>query len=121
MVPQFVERREMPCCAKCGGILKPNVILYGEELPHQEISNARRQAGTCDVMLVAGSSLSIAPVADLPFIARGNGARVIVINQEPTPIDSQASLVIRADVAVVLPRIVSLLIARRGYRTIPGT
>lgn len=120
MVPQFIERREMPRCAKCGGILKPNVILYGEELPYQEINDARHQAGTCDVMLVAGSSLSIAPVADLPFIARANGARVIVINQEPTPIDSQASLVIRADVAVVLPRIVSLLIARTGCRTIRG-
>ena len=61
-------------------------------------------------MLIVGSSLSIAPVADLPFLAREQGAQVIVLNQQPTPMDQHATLVIREDIAVALPRIVSLVL-----------
>jgi NAD-dependent deacetylase len=90
--------------------MKPNVILYGEQLPANEIRAARRQASDCDLMFIIGTSLQIAPAADLPYIARENGAKVVVINKEPTPVDKQAALVIREDVVVALPRIVSLLI-----------
>jgi len=112
LLPQFIESRELPRCGRCGGILKPNVILFGEQLPFKEINAARRQASECDLMLIAGSSLTVTPACDLPLIARENGAQVIVINEQPTPIDRDATLVIRVNVAVALPRIVSLLIPR---------
>jgi NAD-dependent deacetylase len=110
IIPRFVDHHELPRCEKCGGILKPNVILVGEQLPFREINAARLEASQCDVMLIVGSSLSVAPAADLPFLARERGAQVIVLNRQSTPIDAHATLVIREDVAVALPRIVSLVL-----------
>ncbi len=110
IISPLIDRRELPRCQKCGGILKPNVILVGEQLPFREINAARRETNHCDLMLIVGSSLSIAPVADLPFIARERGAQVIVLNKQPTPMDQHATVVIREDIAVALPRIVSLVL-----------
>jgi NAD-dependent deacetylase len=110
IVSRFVDNDQVPRCEKCGGVLKPNVILLGEQLPYREINAARRETSDCDVMLVVGSSLTMAPAANLPYIARENGAQVIVVNKQPTPIDKLATLVIRTDVAVALPRIVSLVL-----------
>ena len=110
LLPRFLQGPAVPRCEKCDGVMKPNVILYGEQLPTKEIRAARRQASDCDLMFIVGTSLQIAPAADLPYIARENGAKVVVINKEPTPVDKQAALVIREDVVVALPRIVSLLI-----------
>lgn len=101
----FVETGAVPRCPHCGGVLKPNVILYGEQMPIRALQAARRAARACDVMLVAGSSLTVAPASDLPLMARAHGAHLIVINLEETYIDDQASVVIHADVAEVLPRL----------------
>lgn len=110
IVPQFVDRQDLPRCKKCGGILKPNVILIGEQLPHRELTAARREAAQCDLLFVIGSSLGIAPAADLPLLAQERGAKVMVLNKQPTPIDKYATLVIRADIALALPRIVSFVL-----------
>jgi NAD-dependent deacetylase len=110
IVPRFVDGNEVPRCEKCGGVLKPNVILLGEQLPYREINAARRETSDCDLMLVVGSSLTMAPAAHLPQVAQENGAQVIVINKQPTPIDKIATLVIHTDVVVALPRIVSLVL-----------
>ena len=64
------------------------------------------EAERCDLMLVVGSSLEIAPAAEIPFVAGRHGARSIVINYQPTPLDSQADVVIPEDVAKVLPQII---------------
>ncbi len=109
LLSQFLQDRSLPRCKKCGGVLKPNVVLFGEQLPFQALNAARREAMSCDVMLVAGSSLNVAPASDLPYIAQANGARVIVVNRQPTPIDHLATLVIRRDVAIALPGIVRLM------------
>jgi NAD-dependent deacetylase len=95
-------------------VLKPNVVLVGEQLPARELDAARAETRRCDLMLVAGSSLTVAPAADLPFMARERGADVIVVNQGRTPIDEQATLVIRADVSVALPRIAALVLEERA-------
>jgi NAD-dependent deacetylase len=112
IIPNLADSADLPRCKKCGGILKPNVILVGEQLPHQELTAARQEAARCDLMFIIGSSLGIAPAADLPLLAQEHGAQVIVLNQQPTPIDKYATLVIRADVALALPRIVSFVLAR---------
>lgn len=105
----FVETGNVPRCSTCGGLLKPNVILYGEALPIRILQAAQRAARECDVMLVVGSSLEVAPASELPLIAHAHGAHIILINYEHTYIDDQASIIIHDDVADVLPRIVQIL------------
>jgi NAD-dependent deacetylase len=105
----FLATGEIPRCPGCGGVLKPNVILFGEQLPAKELNAARRAALQCDVMLVAGSSLEVAPACDLPVVAHQQGAAVILVNRDTTPCDSIAQLTIRDDVALVLPQIADVL------------
>jgi NAD-dependent deacetylase len=93
----------------CGGVLKPNVILFGEPLPIRELVLAQEAIKEADLLLVAGSSLEVAPASDLPQLALENKAKLIIINYQPTYLDAQADVVIRADVAEVLPRIVELV------------
>jgi NAD-dependent deacetylase len=100
---------EIPHCEKCGGVLKPNVILFGEQLPAKELIAAERTAASCDVMMVIGSSLEVAPACDLPLKAKRRGAAIILINYEATPVDSIADVVIRDDVATILPQIADAL------------
>lgn len=107
LIPRFLATGDIPRCDRCGGVIKPDVILFGEQLPVQEVCAARAAAAACDVMLVLGSSLTIAPAADLPTVACDNGAQVIVINRQGTGIDRRAAVVIRDDVAVALPEIVA--------------
>lgn len=93
-------------CPKCGGVLKPNVILFGEQLPARALEAAERDTRRCDLMLVAGSSLEVYPIADLPYHAHTNGAKLILINYQPTHYDKMADVVINGNVAEVLPQIV---------------
>lgn len=105
LVAQFRADGRAPRCPACGGILKPNVVLFGEELPMGVILGAESEARACDLMLVAGSSLEVAPAGDLPLVARRAGARLIIVNLTPTIMDRQADVVIHGDVAEVLPRL----------------
>ena len=105
MIEQFLEKGEMPYCS-CGGLLRPNVVLLGEQLPRWVLLEAWGEAERCDLMLVVGSSLEIAPASEIPFVALRCGAKVIVVNYQPTPLDSQADVVIYEDVAKSLPQII---------------
>lgn len=102
----FLESGEMPCCPACGHILKPNVILFGELLPLNILNAAQKEAEQCDLMIVAGSSLEVSPVNELPRLAKRSGAKLIIVNLSPTHLDSLADVVIRADVIDILPRLV---------------
>lgn len=93
----------------CGGVLKPNVILFGEQLPMREFVLAQVATKEADLMLVAGSSLEVAPASDLPDLALENRAKLIIINYQPTYLDFRADVVIRADVAEVLPRLLDFV------------
>lgn len=99
----------LPTCAACGAVMKPKVILFGELLPADVIHGAEQATKQADVMLVAGSSLEVAPVSELPWQAHKNHARLIIVNYQPTPVDHLADVIIRDDVAKVLPAIVSNL------------
>lgn len=105
----FLDTGEIPHCPGCGGVLKPNVILFGEALPVKILHASQRAARECDVMLVAGSSLEVAPASELPLIALAHGAKLILVNYESTYVDDQADLVMHADVADILPQLVNLL------------
>jgi NAD-dependent deacetylase len=99
---------KVPRCA-CGGTLKPDVILFGEQLPVRVFNEAVKEARRSDLFLVAGSSLEVTPAADLPFTAIEGGARSIIINLEATCLDDQADVVLHNDVAAILPAIVEAL------------
>ncbi|HJW83608.1 MAG TPA: NAD-dependent deacylase [Anaerolineae bacterium] len=106
---QFLADGRVPRCPRCGGILKPNATLFGEALPAQALLVALQAARTCDVMLVAGSSLEVAPASDLPELAKGHQAKLIIINLGETHLDHWADVLIRGDVADILPRLAGCL------------
>ncbi len=101
----FMASGETPLCPSCSGVLKPNVILFGELLPIRALNQSKLQARTCDLMLAVGSSLEVAPVGDFPLLAKQSGARLIIVTMSETHLDSVADVVIHADVADVLPRL----------------
>jgi NAD-dependent deacetylase len=84
--------------------------LYGEQLPVTVLNAARKAIRSSDVMLIVGSSLEVAPAGDLPLLAHENGAKLVVINYEPTFIDDLADVVIRANVVEVLPRLAAAFV-----------
>lgn len=99
-----------PRCRLCGGtFLKPTVVLFGEPMPQQAVHEAFALARQADVMLVVGSSLVVYPAAEIPLIAARSGAKMIVVNAEPTPLDELADVVIRGKSGEVLPEIVDLI------------
>jgi NAD-dependent deacetylase len=106
----FLENGTIPRCEVCGGVLKPNLILFGEQLPAQAFLAAQQEARRADVFLVAGSSLEVAPAGDLPILAKEHGARLILINLSPTAADRYADLQIRGDVAEILPLLVDAVL-----------
>lgn len=101
----FIDDGTIPLCLNCNGILKPDVILFGEQLPQSAWFEAQSAARECDLMVVAGSSLEVLPVAGLPMQAVDRGAHLIVINNSPTYINVRADVVIMDDVATILPDI----------------
>lgn len=101
----FLDAAEIPYCDTCGNILKPDVVLFEEQLPAKIWLKARRAAQACDLMIVAGTSLVVSPVAQLPEQARNNGAHIIIINKSPTYMDEFANVVIHGDTAEILPEI----------------
>lgn len=106
LLPEFSRTGEIPLCPACGAILKPDVVLFGEQLPFDEVLKSERLVTGSDLLLIAGSSLEVTPVAHLPIHALNAGADLIVINREPTYVDGRAAAVFRQDVAFVLPRLV---------------
>ena len=101
----FVDKGEIPHCPKCNQILKPDVILFGEQLPQAAWFKAQQAARNCDLMLVVGSSLEVLPVAGLPMQALDRGAHLIVINNTPTYLNARTDISILEDVAVIIPAI----------------
>jgi NAD-dependent deacetylase len=108
-IAAFVEKGEIPLCPECQSVLKPDVILFGEQLPQAAWFQAQRAARECDLMLVAGSSLEVLPVAGLPMQALDRGAHLIVVNNTPTYLNARADIAILEDVAEIIPAIAEKL------------
>ncbi|MEO0546154.1 MAG: Sir2 family NAD-dependent protein deacetylase [Pseudomonadota bacterium] len=89
----YIEREDQaPRCRRCDGLVKADIISFGQPMPSQKLASAEQHALGCDVMLVAGSSLVVQPAATLPLIAKNNGAYLAIINRDTTPLDSLADL-----------------------------
>lgn len=93
---------DVPDCQHCGGIVKPCTVLFGEALPAAALAEARRRAAAADLFVVLGSSLLVHPAAYVPLHARRAGARLAIVNLEPTPLDGEADLRIRAAAGSVM-------------------
>ena len=101
----YIEKGLIPRCPSCGEILKPDVILFEEQLPANTWVASKQALDNCDLLLVIGSSLSVVPVADLPVRAIRKNANIIIINEMATDFDKLANIVIHRDVAEILPKI----------------
>jgi NAD-dependent deacetylase len=100
--PAILAGAPAPRCPECSGLLKPGTILFGEPLPYELLAQAQAEALRCEVMIVIGTSLTVMPAADLPFLAHRRGAQIISINSTVTEFDNRFDLVIHADVVRVL-------------------
>ncbi|MGY1693910.1 SIR2 family NAD-dependent protein deacylase [Geodermatophilus sp. SYSU D00814] len=96
---------EDPACLVCGGILKSATVSFGQALDGRVLDAAAEAAGDCDVLLAVGTSLVVYPVAGLVEVAAAHGARVVIVNAEPTPYDGLADLVVREPISTALPRL----------------
>ncbi len=103
--PDFEATGAPPSCRDCGQPVKSATISFGQAMPQDQMRAAQALVSDCDLMLVAGSSLVVFPAATLPVMARRAGARLVIINREPTEIDPLADLVLRAEIGDVLDRL----------------
>ncbi|WP_254538033.1 SIR2 family NAD-dependent protein deacylase [Halomarina litorea] len=98
-----------PTCEECEGVLKPDVVLFGEQLPEGARLRAHSLAQRCDVFLAVGSSLTVEPAAGFPREAATRGATLAVVNLEKTPVSGRADYDLRVDVTEALPRLAELV------------
>jgi len=94
-----------PACDDCRGPLKPATISFGQAMPERETQEAYRRSAASDLFIVIGSSLVVQPAASLPLAAKRGGARLVIVNRDPTPYDDLADLVIPGQAGRILPAI----------------
>ena len=104
----ITEFSEVPPLCKCGNILRPDVVWFGESLPQDIWQKAMVFASQCDLMIIAGTSLVVSPANTLPIYAKQNNAILIEINPENTEMSSEMDLIIRNTSAITLPEFVSM-------------
>jgi NAD-dependent deacetylase len=93
---------EVPLCLDCGGLLKPNTISFGQQLDPAVLEGSIDWARNADLLISAGSTLVVEPAASLPRIAKDNGATLVIVNRDATPLDSMADLVVRTEIGPFL-------------------
>jgi NAD-dependent deacetylase len=98
---------EIPPRCACGGLLRPDVVWFGEPLPYETLKHAFRAIETADLMLVTGTSGVVQPAASMGAMALERGVRVIEVNPEPTPLSERATLFLRGPAGEILPRLVT--------------
>lgn len=104
----FLRDETLPICDQCGGMIKTATISFGQSMPEHEMRRAQDAALACDLMLVAGSSLVVFPAAGFPAMAKQNGAKLVIVNREPTDLDDLADLVLNAELGPTLGAAVGL-------------
>ena len=98
----FQRDETLPICDQCGGIIKTAVISFGQSMPEREMRRAQDAVLACDLMLVAGSSLVVFPAAGFPAMAKQNGAKLVIVNRDPTDMDDMADLVLNTELGATL-------------------
>jgi NAD-dependent deacetylase len=100
---------EDPPCRTCGGILKAATISFGQSLVEKDLVRADAAARACDLMLAVGTTLGVYPAANVVPLAKHFGARIVIVNAEPTEMDDLADVVLRGSISEVLPVLVGML------------
>lgn len=103
---------DVPVCERCRGILKPDVIFFGESLPPATLKQATHHACHCDLLIAIGSSLVVYPAAYMPIYAKSAGAKLVIINRDATPYDGNADVVINHSAGEVMSRILETVKAQ---------
>jgi NAD-dependent deacetylase len=103
-----------PACPACGGVLKLAVVLFGQHLDHDTFAQAEKIAEASQLLLAVGSSLQVEPVASLCRVAVLAGARLVIVNRDPTPYDGMADALVREPISTALPRITAALTAAQA-------
>ena len=98
---------EDPACQRCGGILKSATISFGQGLVAEDLERAERAAKACDLMIAIGTTLSVYPIAGVVPVAKRTGARVVILNAEPTAMDELGDAVLQGGISEILPRMVA--------------
>jgi NAD-dependent deacetylase len=94
-----------PACKQCSGMLKPDAVLFGEQLPVQTLMESERRSRTCDICIAMGSTLTVYPAALIPQYAAQSGAKLIIINMGPTELDNMADIRIEGKAGVIAQEI----------------
>ncbi len=103
------DTESVPRCRACGGLLRPDVVWFGESLPRDQLEAAVEAARACDVFLSIGTSGVVQPAASLAFAAHNRGAVVVEVNAEPTPLTSRADYVLQGKSGEILPGLVEVV------------
>ncbi len=109
---QIEAEGRSPRCPACGGLVKAAVISFGQAMPEAEMARAVRFAERSDLVLAIGSSLVVHPAATIPLLARDNGADLVIVNREPTPLDGAARLVLRRSIGEIFTELFPALAAQ---------
>ncbi len=109
MVEELLKKVQVPRCPDCEGLIKPNVVLFSEPLPANVFEEAKQELLESDLLIVIGTSLSVFPAAALPSLVSFNNTPVIIINEEPTSLDSSASIVINGKSGEIFPQIIKVM------------
>jgi NAD-dependent deacetylase len=104
---------DIPQCQACSGILKPNIVFFGEMLPEGTFEDATERAESADLFMVIGSTLIVYPAADIPARAHRSGAKLVIINLSPTPLDYEAAVLIRAKAGETMAKVMELVRGRQ--------
>ena len=97
---------EIPDCEPCHGILKPDIVLFGETLPEKVFEEATQRSYSADLFMVSGSTLIVYPAAYMPIYAVDSGAKLVIINLSPTPMDRQAAVLIKAKAGETMSKVI---------------
>ncbi len=105
----------LPTCTRCGGLMRPDVVWFGEQLSWKELQRveAYLSRGACEIVIVAGTTATFAYIVDWALRAKRDGGELIEVNPEETPLSRFATRLVREPATIALPRIVDQLIARR--------
>ena len=104
----FLGRGEIPTCRSCGGLVKTATISFGQAMPPGPMARAEEETLACDLFIVLGSSLVVFPAAGFPLLAKQNGAKLAIVNREPTEQDGYADVVIHESIGDVMTAVVPL-------------
>lgn len=100
---------KVPYCDDCNGPLKPATISFGQPMPERETQEAYHRSSLSDLFIVIGSSLVVQPAASMPLVAKRNGAKLVIINRDPTPYDDMADIVIHGQAGPIMASILEKL------------